>query len=248
MRKSLSYWEAAFIAVAVGALAITGQSLWIDEGTSAVKAIQPDLQRWWQELLADGSSNLQLPLHYLYLYLWEKIFGGSEIALRAANLPPLALALVAITWGLRARPRWQFWFIVLASINAFTWYYTNEARPYILLFAGCCITFACVARAYFSPVSSLESRSWFFILLAASLMVCATSAIAAPWAMTSILGIALLLGKKAFIRLIRATPVLELCLVCGNLLSGKLLRVDNVPGRNPDHRSDGNLEFDLHRL
>jgi len=43
-------------------------------------------------LRLDGSSNLQLPLHYLYLWLWEKFFGSSEIALRAANVPPLALA------------------------------------------------------------------------------------------------------------------------------------------------------------
>ena len=90
----------------------------------------------------------------------------------------------------------------VASINAFVWYYTNEARPYILMFAGGCITFACLARAHFSPASSLESRSWFFILLAGSLMVCATSLIAVPWAMASILGIALVLGGRPFIRLI----------------------------------------------
>jgi hypothetical protein len=202
-RGSVSYYQAAFVAVVVSAIAVTGQSLWIDEGTSAVDAIQPALHQWWQAFRADGSSNLQLPLHYFYLWLWEKIFGGSEIALRAANVPPLALAFVAIVWGLEARPRWQFWFIVLASINAFTWYYANEARPYILMFAGCCFTFACLARAYFSPISTLESRSWFFILLASSLMVCATSLIAVPWAMASILGIALLLGKKALIQLIQ---------------------------------------------
>jgi len=203
MQKGVSYWGAALIAAAVGAIAITGQSLWIDEGAAAFKAIQPSLGEWWQTLRDDGSSNLQMPLHFLYAWLWEKIFGGSEIALRAANVPPLILAFVAIAWGMKARPRWQFWLIVLAAINAFTWYYMNEARPYILLFAGCCTTFACLARAYFSRASALESRTWFFILLAGSLMVCATSAIAVPWAMTSILGVALLVGKDAFIQLIR---------------------------------------------
>jgi hypothetical protein len=203
MPKPLSYSGAVIIAVAVGAIAISGQSFWIDEGTSAIKAIQPDLHGWWRELRADGSSNLQLPLHFFYLWLWEKIFGGSEIALRAANGPPLALAFCAIVWGLRARPRWQFWFIILASINAFTWYYMNEARPYILLFAGCCITFACLARAHFSPGLSREQRTWFFALLTGSLMVCATSSIAVPWALASVFGAALVLGRKPFIELVR---------------------------------------------
>ena len=163
MQKGISYWGAAFIAVAVGAIAITGQSLWIDEGAAAFKAIQPSLGEWWQALREDGSSNLQMPLHFFYAWLWEKIFGGSEIALRAANVPPLILAFVGIAWGLKARPRWQFWLIVLAAINAFTWYYMNEARPYILLFAGCCATFACLARAYFSPsFGSRESNVVFY--------------------------------------------------------------------------------------
>jgi hypothetical protein len=203
MGKPVIYGGVAFIAVAVGAMAVTGQSLWIDEGDAAVKAIQPDLHRWWQALREDGSSNLQLPLHFFYLWCWEKIFGGSEIALRAANVPPLALAFVAIAWGLKARPRWRFWFIALASINAFTWHYINEARPYILLFAGCCITLACLARAYLTPLSSRESRNWFLILLAGSLMACATNSIAVPWAMASVLGTAFLLGRKPFIQLVQ---------------------------------------------
>ena len=203
MGKRFSYCGAVFIAVAVGALAITSQSLWIDEGTAALIVMRPTLHDLWQMLSTDRSSNLQMPLHFFYLWIWEKVFGASEIALRAANIPPLALAFIAIVWGLKERPRWQFWFIALASINAFTWYYVNEARPYILLFAGCCITFACLARAYFSPASSLESRSWFFNLLAGSLMVCATNMIAAPWAMASILGAALLLGRKPFVQLMQ---------------------------------------------
>ena len=50
MQKGISHWGAAFIAVAVGAIAITGQSLWIDEGAAAFKAIQPSLGEWWQAL------------------------------------------------------------------------------------------------------------------------------------------------------------------------------------------------------
>lgn len=202
-RPAIFYGTLLAAAAAVGAIAINGQSLWIDEGTSAVKATQPTLQGWWRALRIDGSSNLQLPLHYLYLWIWEKIFGASEIALRAANIPPLAFGYIAIAWGLEARPRYAFWFIVLASINAFTWYYANEARPYLLLFACCCGTFACLARARFGPRRCIEDRAWFLILLGSSLMVSAGSSIAAPWAMTTVAGSAFLLGKDRFVALVR---------------------------------------------
>src|SRR6187399_2247152 len=95
----LSYAGAFLAALAVGALAINGQSLWIDEGTTAIKAIQPTLWGLWDSLRADGSSNLQLPLHYLYIWVWEKCLGGSEISLRAANILPLAVAFIAVVWG-----------------------------------------------------------------------------------------------------------------------------------------------------
>ena len=74
-------------ALVIGALALTNQSLWIDEGNSAAKALQPSLARWWTTLVAEKGSDLQMPFYMFYLWAWCKAFGTSEIALRSANVP-----------------------------------------------------------------------------------------------------------------------------------------------------------------
>lgn len=218
MSNPLKLLLLAIATLLIGALAVSNQSFWIDEGAAALKALQPSLAGWWQSLRVEGHSNLQLLPHLFYLWLWEKIFGGSEISLRAANVPLLFAGLAAAIWGLQSRPRLQFWFAAIVLVNAFTWYYTGEARPYLLLFAGACLTLACLARAFDDPEGCANERRWFVLLCAGLVAVAATSLIAVPWAGAWALSAVVLLGlPRSLLLLKRHFIIAGLCTatLCG---------------------------------
>ncbi|MEO6971713.1 MAG: hypothetical protein ABI217_12565, partial [Chthoniobacterales bacterium] len=183
MRKPTYYLVIGALAVLVGALAVTNQSLWIDEGAAALKAMEPTLSGWWHNLRSEGNSNLQLLGELLYLWGWVKIFGASEIALRASNIPFFAGGVLALTWGLAPRRHLQTAVAILALTNAFLWYYLSEARPYLVLFGFASITAACLFRVLSAPEESLESAAWFRFFCLGIIGLCATSLIAVPWAL-----------------------------------------------------------------
>jgi len=146
VKKQTHYIAIGTIAVAVGALAITNQSFWIDEGGAAMHATQRTLHDWWQSLRAEGNSNLQLILQQFYLWGWEKIFGPSEIALRASNIPWFVAGVLALVWAFPEKRCLQNGIVAVTLSNAFVWYYLSEARPYIVLFAFSALTVACLIR------------------------------------------------------------------------------------------------------
>ena len=196
----------------MGALAISNQSFWIDEGAAAMKAIQPTVGDWWHALRLEGNSNLQLLPHLFYLWGWEKIFGGSEISLRAANVPLLFLGLASALWALQRWPRLQFSFCLLALVNAFTWYYTSEARPYILLFAVSCIALGALLRMSETEAEEIRQSSLSFVVFCLGIfLVSATSLIAVPWAAAWFASAVVLLGFPNFLSSIRRNIVASLC-------------------------------------
>ena len=75
-------------------------------------------------------------LFYLsYMWGWIKIFGRSEVALRAANIPFFLLLVGSAAWASRRllqRP--YLW--VLFCLSPFVWFYLNEARPYAAVTAS----------------------------------------------------------------------------------------------------------------
>jgi hypothetical protein len=111
------------LALALSAVAVSSESYWIDEAGTATIALQRTPADWWQAMVKDGGSSTQMPLYMVYLWVWEKIFGHGEWWLRAANLPWLALGLLAI-------PRRPFAFLIIIAASPFVWFYLNEARPY----------------------------------------------------------------------------------------------------------------------
>jgi hypothetical protein len=127
------------LAVLAGLLAVSSQSLWIDEANSAIKAVQPNWINFQARLIEDRGSDLQMPLYMVSLWGWEKIFGRSEFALRALNIPLFCFAILFMwsQWNLDQRGRW--FFLIFALLSPFLWAYLDEARPYILQFLGACL-------------------------------------------------------------------------------------------------------------
>lgn len=170
-------------ALVVTACAITHQSLWIDEGNTAFKALQPSLGAWWATFVREKGSDLQMPGYMLFVWGWEKIFGASEIALRAANVPFFVGGTLALAWGISKKRILQTAVVLLTLTNAFLWYYLSEARPYIVLFAFSAVTAACLVRLAVDKEEALHSALWFRLFCLGIVGLCLTSLIAVPWAL-----------------------------------------------------------------
>jgi len=125
---------AAITAAAVGFVAISSQSLWIDEANSAVKASAATWGDFITLMFGDRNSDLQMPLYMAMLWAWEKAFGHSEFALRAMNFPLFVTAIAVAVSGLRVNRRIALFYTLIACTSAFVWAYLDEARPYILQF------------------------------------------------------------------------------------------------------------------
>ena len=115
-------------------VAVSGQSLWIDEANAAVKAIAPTWSIFWKTMQTERGSDLQMPLYMLTLWGWEKIFGHSEFALRALNIPLFVLALFVLGSARRVSLPTRVFAILFACASPFLWAYLDEARPYTLQF------------------------------------------------------------------------------------------------------------------
>ncbi len=128
---------AALVFVAlIGVIAISNQSLWIDEGNSAMKAIQPSFMLFWEKMKELRGSDLQMPLYMGLLWLWEKMLGHSEYALRALNIPFFTLSAAVLLYLCDAERHLKLAFVVLMCFSPILWVYLDEARPYIFQFFG----------------------------------------------------------------------------------------------------------------
>src|SRR5581483_7426967 len=74
-------------ALAVALVAVNGESLWVDEALTANEVSHASFRGMWTMLAQDRGSDLQMPLYLFHLWAWVKMFGTSEWALRAINIP-----------------------------------------------------------------------------------------------------------------------------------------------------------------
>lgn len=131
------WWTGLFALsqVAVMALAISNESLWIDEFWTAHFAAMGSFREFYELLLVPNGS--QTPLHFLHFYLWGLVMPPGEAALRLANLPLFVAGQLAVFWALRDYPRtFSGLFLIISALHPMVWLYANEARPYILMYAG----------------------------------------------------------------------------------------------------------------
>lgn len=169
----LNGWGTLGLSVIVGCLAISNQSFWIDETLSAVKAMMPTFGDWWQGMVGEKASDLQMPLYMVYLWGWEKLFGPGEWVLRAANLPWFGIGM---TWFVLAFPgggrRWLA--LVVALSSAMAWYYLDEARPYTMQLSGALLVAGSLLRCG-KRVEGEPARGCDLVFLAGLLIVSGSS-------------------------------------------------------------------------
>ncbi len=170
----------------VALLAISHDSLWIDEAFSARFAAPPDITGWWHTLKAGGPPDVEMPLYMFYLWAWEKLAGSSEWALRAANIPWFLVAQAAFWVGLRPWRRVQLAAVLCNACNPFLWRYLNEARPYAMQYAGAAMVVSCLAWLGASAAPVLGA-SWLLAAGTGLFLLCGSCALGVPWAGAAVL-------------------------------------------------------------
>ncbi len=175
-------WVYVFGLLLAGAVAISNQSFWIDEGFAALKAQQPTLKDWWHAMVQFKGSDLQMPFYMLWLWLYGKIFGTTEIALRAANLFWFVPGVVALLRVLARQPRMQLAVFLTAAFSPFAWFYLNEARPYAMQIGAALFLAAALYRwSQKSPDVSREA-GWVAGFVIALIAISGASLLGMIWA------------------------------------------------------------------
>ncbi len=169
-------------ALVVGLAAITHQSLWMDEGSGAFKALMPTLKEWWTMTLTLGGSDVQMPVYMFLLWCWAKVGALSEYALRCINLPWLILMVFALR-------RVRFWPLVCLT-SPIVLYYVGELRPYTMQMA--CGAMAAAAFGTLIANRDHEGFKGLHEAAAAALLLACSSLTAAVWAAGVALGVAML--------------------------------------------------------
>lgn len=159
------------LSLVVGAAAITTQSFWMDEGGPAFKSLLPTFREWWAMTLQIRGSDVQMPVFMPAVWAWEKIFGHSEFALRAINLPFLAIMVIA----LRKVPFWP----LVCLTSPFVLYYVGELRPYAMQMAAAACGAAALGRIIHNPENNLRGLH---TLLASAVFLSAASLSSTVWA------------------------------------------------------------------
>jgi hypothetical protein len=170
------------LAVAAGCFALSTQSLWIDETEQAVIVLHSTLRGCWNALYMDHTSNIQMPLHFLYLWGWVRLFGGSEVALRASNIPWFFIGFFSISHFLRRHPGLRNVTLLIFCLHPFVWYYLDEARPYVMELSGAFLVFGALFDAMDQPGAPLPV-SWWWLYGSGLFILCGATVVGVPWAM-----------------------------------------------------------------
>gem|GEM_PF-4994258 len=142
------------------------RSLWTDEGYSAMNARPDRLRDWCQEFKSETMYDPLKPLHGFSVWIFSKVTGDSEIALRRQNWVWLTMGVVALGWmGWRTRLT-VLPYLFLA--HPFVWYYMDEVRPYAMQLGSGALL---VASGYGLLASEGRSRlAWLSITIGALIL------------------------------------------------------------------------------
>jgi hypothetical protein len=153
----------ALTQIAVMVLAISNESLWIDEFWTAHFGAMASFKAFYELLLVPSGS--QTPLHFLHFYLWGLFIPPGEFLLRLANLPLFLAGQLAVFWALRDYPRkFAVLFLTLSALHPMVWQYANEARPYIMLVAGSQMVLAYLLNLHAGSAHGRPAEPFFLML------------------------------------------------------------------------------------
>jgi len=151
LKSDREFWIAILACAGALVLAVTSVSLWIDEGFVVWVVSHPTLEtaiRSASSPYAPSPGDRQYPFYDLWLWAWSRLFGSSEYAMRAANMPFAVVYVLSLASASRLAFGKRFTWIPFAFVP-FVWFYMNEIRPYMMLTALSTAATACVLIALF---------------------------------------------------------------------------------------------------
>jgi mannosyltransferase len=124
------------------------QSIWLDESATIIL-----VHRGFSGMLSHlSSSESTPPLYYILVWAWTKVFGAGPIGFRSFSALAGTLTIpVMYAAGREISVRVGLWAAALALVNPAMYYYSQEARAYVLLILFCAASFVLWQRALKSP-------------------------------------------------------------------------------------------------
>ncbi len=186
-------WEfGLFILIqfAVMFLAISNESLWIDEFWNAYFASVGSARELYQLLMIPSGS--QTPLDFAYNYFWGLFFQPSELGLRLSNLPLFVAGQLSLFLALRDYPkRFSYLLLALCALHPMVWQYANEVRPYIMLYTGSQMTLAYILYIHAIKKNGGQANLFFTsILVLGSILLFGASMLGVFWVLSACIYIA----------------------------------------------------------
>jgi len=178
-RASALQWRWALPALVVGLIAVSSQSLWIDEAVMAAKSAQPTLSRWWHSMLEGGGLVLPMPLYMFYLWIAARMFGIAEWTLRAANIPWFVVGFTVFMAALPKERRLSTAFAALFC--PFAWYYLDEARPYAMQVGASLVMLAALRSLAATDMGPRSERFWVSAFWIGGVALCASNLLGVIW-------------------------------------------------------------------
>ncbi len=113
---------------------IAPQSFWADEIGTYNMISSPSPGPVFHNLVADRSSDSEMPLFMILAWGWKGLVGMGETALRSFNMVWFGIIALCL---LRIRKAGSTWLLIpWTLLHPFLWYYMSEFRPYLMLTAG----------------------------------------------------------------------------------------------------------------
>ena len=142
-RERSQFLDAAVGTVMLAAMAasrlfgVTNQSLWFDEGYTLSLASAPSISLGLHTFAGFTSSERLQPLYYAIIFLWSRLFGTSDLALRLPSSIFSFGACLMVYFTALSVSRNRRCLAILASaaylLSSYATYYAQEARPYALV-------------------------------------------------------------------------------------------------------------------
>jgi hypothetical protein len=201
--KAAREWRWTLLAALVCLAAISRQSLWIDEALTAIKAAQPTFAGWRHAMAAEKASDLQMPFYMAYVWGWAHVFGISEWALRAANLPWMVAGWGSFIGVIGASKKCSL--ALVAFTSSFAWYYLDEARPYAMQLGATLIIFAALFRLkHEKSISPRMEGRWIAAFWFGVIALSGSSLLGMIWAGAACLSVGCIWSRQRLSELARA--------------------------------------------
>lgn len=149
---------------------MSGDSIDMDEAQTWDYARLGTFSEFSHELEGDPNSEAQMPLGMFAFWVWAKVFGTGEMAMRSINLLWAAVALTALAYT--GKHLSIPWLPALFAIQPFVWYCMDQARTPTMQMAGGALILA-GAQAYIHKDRGCGKPLAFFCL--GTLVLCGAS-------------------------------------------------------------------------